>query len=107
MFTGTPERGIGLAYMAGPTGGYLLGFVAAAVISGWVVQSGHSVARIALAVLLGILAIFVVGVAWLSTLIGFDNAIAHGVLPFLPSEAAKILLAVAVGVGMFKARRAA
>jgi len=34
VFAGTPEKGIGLAYMAGPTGGYLLGFFVAAVITG-------------------------------------------------------------------------
>ncbi|HEX2525511.1 MAG TPA: biotin transporter BioY [Geminicoccus sp.] len=107
VFVGTPERGIGLAYMVGPTGGYLLGFVAAAAIAGWIVQGGHGLARMALAVTGGILAIFVVGVAWLSVLIGFDNAIVHGVLPFLPSEIAKILFAIAVGVGMFRLRRQA
>lgn len=107
VFTGTPERGMGLAYMVGPTGGYLLGFIAAAAIAGWLVQSHHGLARVASAVVLGILAIFVVGVTWLSTLIGFQGAIDHGVLPFLPSEAAKILFAIVVGVGMFKARRPA
>lgn len=107
VFTGTPERGIGLAYMVGPTGGYLAGFVVAAAIAGWVVQSGHGLGRIAAAVTLGIAAIFVLGVTWLTVLIGFDNAVAHGVVPFLPSEFAKILLAIAIGVGLFKVRRQA
>ena len=34
VFAGTPEKGIGLAYMAGPTGGYLVGYVAAAAVTG-------------------------------------------------------------------------
>ena len=38
VFAGTPERGIGLAYMVGPTGGYLAGFLAAAVIAGWTAE---------------------------------------------------------------------
>lgn len=104
VFVGTPERGIGLAYMVGPTGGYLLGFVAAAAISGWIVRSGHGLARVALAVTLAIAAIFVAGVAWLSVLVGFENAITHGVLPFLPSEIAKILFAIAAGTAMFRLR---
>jgi biotin transport system substrate-specific component len=107
VFTGTPERGLGLAYMAGPTGGYLLGFVAAAAISGWLVRRSHGLAQVALAVTLGIAAIFLMGVAWLTVLVGFDNAVLHGILPFLPSELVKILLAIAIGVGMFRARPAA
>ena len=35
VFAGTPEKGIGLAYMVGPTGGYLLGFLVAAALVGW------------------------------------------------------------------------
>jgi len=35
VFAGTPEKGIGIAYMVGPTGGYLLGFVVAAYVVGW------------------------------------------------------------------------
>lgn len=104
VFTGTPERGLGLAYMVGPTGGYLLGFVAAAAIAGWLVRSGHGLARISAAVVAGIATIFVLGVAWLSVLVGFENAVTHGVLPFLPSEIAKILLAIAAGVAMFRVR---
>src|SRR3954466_15025888 len=38
VFAGTPEKGIGLAYMAGPTGGYLLGFVLGALVVGWLAQ---------------------------------------------------------------------
>ena len=40
VFAGTPERGIGLAYMAGPTGGYLIGFVAAAYLVGLLAERG-------------------------------------------------------------------
>jgi biotin transport system substrate-specific component len=106
VFTGTPERGLGLAYMVGPTGGYLLGFVLAAAIAGWLVQGGQGLGRIALAVTASILAIFVLGVAWLSVLIGPEAAFANGVLPFVPSEIAKILLAIVVGAAMFRSRRA-
>jgi hypothetical protein len=40
VFADTPERGIGLAYMMGPTGGYLLGFVVGAAIVGWLAERG-------------------------------------------------------------------
>ena len=40
VFAGTPEKGIGLAYMAGPTGGYLVGFVLAAAAVGALAQRG-------------------------------------------------------------------
>ena len=39
VFAGTPEKGIGLAYMVGPTGGYLIGFVVAAMACGYHVLS--------------------------------------------------------------------
>ena len=40
VFAGTPEKGVGLAYMMGPTGGYLLGFVAGAWLCGWLAERG-------------------------------------------------------------------
>ena len=41
VFAGTPERGIGIAYMMGPTGGYLVGFVLSAAITGWLTERRH------------------------------------------------------------------
>ena len=40
VFAGTPEKGIALAYMTGPTGGYLAGFVLAAGVTGWLAERG-------------------------------------------------------------------
>src|SRR3546814_8818606 len=40
VFAGTPEKGLGLAYMAGPTGGYLVGYVLAAAACGWLAERG-------------------------------------------------------------------
>jgi biotin transport system substrate-specific component len=42
VFAGTPEKGIGLAYMAGPTGGYLLGFAARAFVTGWLANAAST-----------------------------------------------------------------
>lgn len=99
VFAGSPERGIGLLYMAGPTGGYLAGFVLAALVTGFLAERGfdRSMPRAALALFLGVLAIYVPGVLYLGTLIGWDKPlIALGVTPFLTAEAFKLALAAAV-----------
>jgi biotin transport system substrate-specific component len=90
------QSGAGLAYMAGPTGGYLLGFLLAVVAVGRLADRGA--ARTwpgALAVLfLGVVLIYLPGVAWLALLFGFTKSIAFGLTPFLPAEACKLTLAV-------------
>jgi biotin transport system substrate-specific component len=96
VFSGTPERGIGLAYMAGPTGGYLAGFVAGAALCGWLAGKGwdRSAWRTAVAMSLGHLVILALGWAWLATLIGPAQAYAAGVAPFYVATVAKTALAV-------------
>ena len=90
--------GGGLAYMAGPTGGYLLGFLLAAVALGWLAERGwaRSVPSTLAAMLVGTAIIFACGIAWLGTLIGLRGAIGAGLVPFLLSEAVKIALATAL-----------
>lgn len=97
VFAGTPEKGIGLGYMMGPTGGYLLGFVASAWLCGWLAERGfdRSPVKTLLAMSLGHALIFVCGVAWLAQLIGFEKAFATGVVPFRAATIAKTLLGVA------------
>lgn len=96
VFSGTPERGLGLAYMAGPTGGYLAGFVAGAALCGWLAERGwdRSWWRTAIAMSLGHLVILAFGWAWLATLIGPAQAYALGVAPFYAATIAKTVLAV-------------
>ncbi len=95
VFVGTPAQGIGPAYMMGPTGGYLVGFLLAAWAVGALAARGWSrtVPKAFLAVFVGELVIFGCGLAWLSTLLGPEKAIAAGLLPFLPGEALKVSLA--------------
>jgi biotin transport system substrate-specific component len=96
VFAGTPERGIGLAYMAGPTGGYLAGFLAAAVLCGRLAERGwdRDPWRTALAMTAGHLLILFLGWAWLATLVGPQKAYLTGVAPFYAATVAKTLLAV-------------
>jgi biotin transport system substrate-specific component len=98
VFAGTPEKGIGLAYMAGPTGGYLVGFAVAAAVVGYLGERGwdRNLLTTLLAMIIGTAVIFAFGSAWLAQLIGFDKAIEFGVVPFLWAAVFKILLAAAV-----------
>lgn len=97
VFAGTPEKGIGIAYMVGPTGGYLLGFVAGAAVAGWLAERGwsRSIALLTLAMFLAHAVIFVFGTAWLGALIGYKNAWLAGVAPFYLATVFKTLLAAA------------
>ena len=90
--------GGGLAYMAGPTGGYLAGFLLAAVAVGSLAERGWARAAPSTlaAMLIGPAIIFGCGIAWLATLIGLPQAISAGLVPFLLSEAVKIALATAL-----------
>lgn len=97
VFAGTPEKGIGLAYMAGPTGGYLIGFIVGAGVAGWLAERdwNRSMLLLTLAMFLAHATIFAFGTAWLGALIGYKNAWAAGVAPFYLATAFKTLLAAA------------
>jgi biotin transport system substrate-specific component len=99
VFAGTPEKGLGLAYMIGPTGGYLLGFVLAAAIAGWLVERRRDAAGLALAVLAGSIAIYAAGVLWLASFVGFGKALELGLVPFLWGDLLKAGLAFALALG--------
>jgi biotin transport system substrate-specific component len=99
VFAGTPEKGIGLAYMAGGTGGYLIGFALGAAACGWLAERGwdRGVASTALAMLIGNAIIYVPGLLWLGALFGWDKPIlAWGLTPFLLGDLTKLALAAAV-----------
>ena len=96
VFAGTPEKGIGLAYMVGPTGGYLLGFVFASGITGWLAERGfdRSTLKIAIAMIAGIAVIYFFGVLWLGSFVGYgEKVLALGVTPFLLGDLLKASLA--------------
>lgn len=90
--------GSGVAYLVGPTGGYVIGFVAAAALLGALAERGwdRSFARAALAMLLATGVIYLFGVAWLSVALGgnLTAAIAAGLTPFVVGDLIKLGVAV-------------
>ena len=96
VFSGTPEKGLGLAYMMSTTGGYLVGFVLAAGAVGFLAERGwdRSPLKTALAMVLGNVLIYVTGLLWLGTIVGWDKPVlAWGLTPFLAGDAVKIAAA--------------
>ncbi len=85
--------GAGVAAFFSPSGGYLIGFLPAALISGYLVERGwgRSAMKAGCAALIGMVCIYVMGVGYLSTLVGFANAIEYGFVPFLFVSLLKIV----------------
>ena len=93
VFSGTPEKGIGLIYFTGPTMGYLIGFLVAVYISGKFSYDNNLVKNF-LKLMLATSFIYILGMSWLGSLIGWDKPIFQlGAQPFLLAELFKILIA--------------
>ena len=88
-------KGAGFAYITGPTGGYIIGFIVAMYVVGLLAERrwDRSVLQIIGAMLIGEIIIFALGGFWLATIIGLSKAIAGGLTPFLLAEIFKIALA--------------
>ena len=109
VFAGTPEKGIGIAYMMGPTGGYILGFLLMAAIVGWLADRGwsRSAWKLALAGLAGLVVLYVPGLAWLAQFVGMGKALAFGFWPFILGDLVKLaIVALAVPAAWKLTRRA-
>ena len=92
VFSNSPEKGIGIVYFTGPTMGYLIGFLFAAFFAGYL-NFKTSFFSIFFKLIFSVLFIYIFGVLWLGTLIGWDKPIIElGVTPFLLAELFKILL---------------
>ena len=89
-------KGGGLLYLTGPTAGYLYGMTIAAAVIGIFAELGYNNSYFKSLVSLSIATfiIFLCGVGYLGSLIGYDKALAGGLYPFIPSELFKIGLAV-------------
>jgi biotin transport system substrate-specific component len=112
VFTNTPPSVAGIAYLAGPTGGYLAGFLASALIIGTLADRGwtRSPLKLFAALMLGDLAIIALGTAWLAygaTLasgahgMGLQQALAVGAYPFLLGALVKEMFGTALITGVW------
>ena len=90
------EASGGLQVIAGPTGGYLVGFIAAAFVVGLLADHGwdRHMGTTALAMLAGDTVLYLFGLPWLARIVGLDNVLAYGLFPFLIGDAIKLALAV-------------
>jgi biotin transport system substrate-specific component len=88
----------GISALVGPTGGYLGGFLIAALVMGFLAERGmgRSIVSTVIAMMIGNAVIYLMGASWLASFVGAEKALAAGVLPFLYGDALK--LAVATGL---------
>ena len=93
VFSGTPEKGIGLVYFTGPTMGYLIGFLVAVFLAGKFNYSKNLITNF-LKLTFATSFIYLLGMVWLGSVIGWDKPIFKlGAQPFLLAELFKILIA--------------
>ena len=104
VFAGTPEKGIGIAYMIGPTGGYLLGFLVAVFIAGFLNLQKNIFFRFVL-ITMAITSIYVFGVPWLAYLKGWKIAYVWGIKKFMLTEFLKISLLTVVHSNLIKLKK--
>lgn len=85
----------GIARLAGPSGGYLVGYLAAAFVTGFMIERlrSRTPSKAFAAMAVGNLVIFLFGLPWLSLYVGWHNAFALGMLPFLIGDALKLIVA--------------
>ena len=105
VFSNSPERGIGLAYFTGPTMGYLIGFLTACFLASYIKVSDNYFIVIT-KLILSVSSIYILGILWLGTLIGWDKPIFElGVMPFLLAEIFKIALLTVLAKKILKLRK--
>ena len=104
VFAGTPEKGIGIGYMVGPTGGYLLGFVLSVFIAGFVNLNKNIFIKFTL-ISFAIFAIYITGVPWLAYLAGWEVAYVWGIKNFILAEIFKIAILAISAEQLLKVRK--
>tara|TARA_A100000164_G_scaffold101572_1_gene88872 strand:- start:476 stop:1027 length:552 start_codon:yes stop_codon:yes gene_type:complete len=92
VFSNSPEQGVGLIYFTGPTMGYLIGFLFATFLSGYL-NLNKNIFIIFIKLILSVSIIYILGLFWLGNLIGWEKPIFEiGAKPFLLAEVFKILI---------------
>ena len=105
VFSNSPERGVGLIYFTGPTMGYLIGFLSACFLAS-LIKTNDNYFIIFIKLILSVSTVYILGVLWLGTLIGWDKTIIQlGVVPFLLAEVFKISLLTILAKKIFKLRK--
>ena len=105
VFSNSPEKGVGLIYFTGPTMGYLIGFLPAVFFAGYF-NLKNNIFLIFIKLIFAVSIIYILGVLWLGTLIGWDKPIFQlGVAPFLLAELFKICLLSLLASKIIKIRK--
>jgi biotin transport system substrate-specific component len=105
VFASSSSEKFGVSYMMGSTGGYLVGYVLAILVLGWTARQGwdRSILKMAAAMVLGNVIIYVPGLLWLATLYGWDQPIfTWGLTPFLVGDLVKLGLAALLLPGAWR-----
>ena len=105
VFSNSPEKGVGLLYFTGPTMGYLIGFILATFLSGYL-NLNTNYFDVFIKLIFSVSVIYLFGVLWLGYLIGWDKPILEiGVMPFLLAELFKILILTLLSKKIYKLRK--
>jgi biotin transport system substrate-specific component len=105
VFSNSPERGIGLTYFLGPTMGYLIGFLTACYLASFI-KASDNYFIISVKLVLSVSSIYILGILWLGTLIGWDKPIFElGLVPFLLAEVFKISILLILSKKILKFRK--
>jgi biotin transport system substrate-specific component len=101
VFSNSPEKGVGIVYFTGPTMGYLIGFLLAVFLTGylrlsdWTKKENNNIKLFFINLFkltISVSVIYIFGLLWLSSLIGYEKALLFGLKPFWLAELFKILL---------------
>jgi biotin transport system substrate-specific component len=104
VFSNSPEKGIGLIYFTGPTMGYLVGFLTASYLASKI-NTEDSFLIVLTKLTIATSTIYILGLLWLGTLIGWDKPIvALGAKPFLLAEVFKVVLLALITKKILKIR---
>jgi len=105
VFASSPEKGIGILYFIGPTMGYLIGFLATVYFAG-MFKYEKGLINTFLKLIFSVSFIYIFGLVWLGTLIGWDKPIFKlGAQPFLLAELFKILILLFLIPTLLKAKK--
>ena len=105
VFSNSPEKGVGFVYFTGPTMGYLIGFLFATFLAGYFNFKGNILNNF-IKLLISVSTIYILGVFWLGSLIGWDKPIIQlGVTPFLLAELFKIAILTLLAKNILKLRK--